>query len=348
MHTASSELAGKILQKYQGLAPKPVINAVRNASASTGVDFAYLMEKAAAESSFQTKASAKTSSAQGLFQFIDSTWLEMVKAHGGKHGLDRYADAISRDKSGRLSVADGATKSQIMALRNDPRVSALLAAEYAATNKQQLETKVGGKIGATEMYFAHFMGASGASDFLNAMRADDNQLGKDLFPKAAKANKGVFYDPKTGDPRTLGEIYAFFNKRFDGLPTGAGQQRTMLADASDAAIAPQRPADTESAFARPASGPETRPVTRNVHVRSAAPVTIASARSQLARTVAEHDAAPQTRANTLMAGDAGHNGRLAPQMALMILDQVSQSLAQHLPGSNADAQRASAAYSAWA
>lgn len=343
MHNATSQLASQILQKYQGLAPKPVIHAVRQASVSTGVDFAYLMEKAAAESSFKTTATAGTSSAEGLFQFIDSTWLEMVKTHGGKHGLDTYADAITRDKSGKLSVADAGVRDRIMGLRRDARVSALLAAEYAAGNKAQLERKVGGDIGATELYFAHFMGASGASDFLNAMRRDDTQIGAEMFPRAAKANKGVFYDPDSGKPRTLGEIYAFFDKRFDGLPVESEktQGRTMLADAGKIL---NEEADTAAAFSRPATGP----TLREVNIRAAAPVTIADARGRLARTVAALDATARPAQNTQMAGDIGQPGKLAPQLALMILDQVSNSLTEHLPGGFADTRRASDAYSAWA
>ena len=50
-----------------------VASAIQNASNKTGVDFSYLMQQAQIESSFKTDVKACSSSATGLFQFIDST-----------------------------------------------------------------------------------------------------------------------------------------------------------------------------------------------------------------------------------------------------------------------------------
>lgn len=190
-----------------------VVSAIRQASARTGVDFAYLMEKAAAESSFNPAAKSKSSSATGLFQFIESTWVKMVKAHGAKYGLGGLADSI--DEKGRVS--DPAKKQEILALRNDPEKAAALAAEYALENKRYLERAVeGGQVGSTELYLAHFLGAGGAAGFLNAMKDNPLAPAADLMPKAARANRGVFYDRETGRPRTLAAIYDLFAKKFQG------------------------------------------------------------------------------------------------------------------------------------
>lgn len=195
----------------QRAAPQ-VLHAIKNASTRTGVNFAYLMEQAAAESNFNEKAQSRSSSAAGLYQFIEKTWLGMVKKHGDKYGLGDLAGQIN-DKG---QVTDTATRQKILDLRKDPEKAALLAAEFAAENKNYLAQHVGGDIGATELYFAHFMGASGASGFLNAMKENPLQTAADLFPKAARANYNVFYDRKTGQARSLAGVYEFFDKKFSG------------------------------------------------------------------------------------------------------------------------------------
>lgn len=203
-----------IANKYQALAPQNVIKAVQQASARTGVDFSFLMEKAAAESNFDATAKAKTSSATGLYQFIESTWLGMVKNHGEKYGLGDYADKITL-KNGKPCVED-CDREEILNLRNDPKISALMAGEFTAENQSYLKRNVGGKVGSTELYFAHFMGAGGAAKFLNSRNVNGDVIAADLFPAAAKANKNVFFDRKTGEARSLDEVYAFFDKKFSG------------------------------------------------------------------------------------------------------------------------------------
>jgi hypothetical protein len=211
-----------VLDTFQ--VPKTVYNAIRNAAAKTGVNFTYLIEKAAAESAFNPNAKAKTSSATGLFQFIDSTWMSMVKEFGDKYGLSKYVDKI--DDNGR--VPDSKTRREILNLRKDPEIASYMAAEFAQKNHDYLSEHVGGKIGSTELYLAHFLGAGGAAGFLKAMNKSPNMTAADIFPREARANRGVFYDSKTGAPRSLKEIYAFFDKKFDDKKTD-GLNQTMLA-----------------------------------------------------------------------------------------------------------------------
>jgi hypothetical protein len=205
-------------------APEGVEAAIRQASARTGVDFSYLMEKAAVESSFRTDLKASTSSATGLYQFIDSTWLNTLKQHGEANGLGRYAKAIETRADGRSFVADPAMRQEIMELRKDPKVSALMAAEFTRDNKEYLEKNTSGPVGATELYMAHFLGAGGASKFLNAMRESPNRQAKELFPDAAASNHNVFYNKASGEPATLKQIYDRFSKKFseDGDVVSAG------------------------------------------------------------------------------------------------------------------------------
>ncbi len=187
-----------------------VVKAIQKASASTGVNFAYLMEQAAAESSFKADSESKTSSATGLYQFIESTWLDMVKSYGSKHGLAEYADKI--DENGHIS--DSKARQEILDMRKNPEKASLLAAEYADENKRYLEQHTESTVGSTELYLAHFLGAGGAAAFLNAKQDNPLTTAADIFPKAAKANHNVFYDQKTGQPRTLAGIHDFFDKKF--------------------------------------------------------------------------------------------------------------------------------------
>ena len=52
-----------------------VVSALKNAAAATGSDFHYLLGTAMRESSLKPDARSHSSSAAGLFQFIDQTWL---------------------------------------------------------------------------------------------------------------------------------------------------------------------------------------------------------------------------------------------------------------------------------
>lgn len=205
---AQNAIYNKALNAYN--VPRDVYNAIKNAANKTGVNFTYLMEKAAVESSFDKNAKARTSSATGLYQFIESTWLKMVKDHGDKYGLEKYADKIS--DSGKVS--DPKARREILNLRKDPEIASLMAAEFDSGNYARLKENVGGDIGSTELYMAHFLGAGGASGFLNAMKKSPNMVAADIFPKEARANRNVFYDQQTGAPRTLKQVYAFFDQKF--------------------------------------------------------------------------------------------------------------------------------------
>lgn len=220
---AAQKTAQKAGKAFGG-APENVEAAIRQASARTGVDFTYLMEKAAVESSFRTDLKASTSSATGLYQFIDSTWLATVKKHGAANGLGQYANAIETRSDGRAFVADPDKRREIMELRKDPKAAALMAAEFSRDNQEYLEKNTDGPVGATELYLAHFLGAGGAAKFLNGMRDAPNRQARELFPDAAASNRNVFYNKATGEPATLKQIYDRFAGKFseDGDVVSAG------------------------------------------------------------------------------------------------------------------------------
>lgn len=212
-----------------------VMNAIKTASKETGVDFAYLVNKAAQESGFRSDVKASTSSATGLYQFTEQTWLQMVHDNGSKHGVGTLAAKIETRGDGTLVVKDRALRQQILDLRKNPEMAASMAAELAQDNKTYLENNIGGTIGRTELYMAHFLGASGAADFLSAMRSNPQEKAAGLLPDAAAANRSVFYDGD-GKAKSVGEIYNRFAAKMEGkgidLPESIAAEPAMLAQVS--------------------------------------------------------------------------------------------------------------------
>lgn len=193
-----------------------VVGSIRQAAQASDVDFSLLMAQAQQESGFRADAKAPGSSATGLFQFIDSTWLGLVRQFGEKYGVGALARSINLDGAGRPSVADPATRQRILDLREDPRLSSALAGEYARLNKSELERTLGRPVGNTDIYLAHFLGAHGAATFLTALARRGDTPAADLLPEAAQANHGVFYDGLTGRARSVSDIYRTFGKRIEG------------------------------------------------------------------------------------------------------------------------------------
>ena len=160
----------------------------------------------------------------------------MVRDHGSKHGLQKYAQAI--DKNG--NVSDPVTRQEILELRKDPQTASVMAAEFASSNKNYLERYAGLEntdIGTTELYFAHFMGAGGASAFLKANEDTPLARAADLFPTEARANRNVFYDPQSGESRTIAQVYDFFDKKFgddyNAAPASQTPPQTTLAQSQN-------------------------------------------------------------------------------------------------------------------
>src|ERR1700753_1841752 len=82
-----------------------IAGAIKQAADTVGTSFEYLLSTAKMESNFNPKAGASTSSAHGLFQFIDQTWLSTFKEAGPQLGYGGYADIIRKFSDGPSSVA---------------------------------------------------------------------------------------------------------------------------------------------------------------------------------------------------------------------------------------------------
>jgi hypothetical protein len=183
-----------------------VVAALQRASAATGSDFRYLLGTAMRESSLKPQAQSATSSAAGLFQFVEQTWLGVVKEFGAKHGLGSYAGAIGRGADGRFHVDNAADRQAILALRNDPQISALMAGEYAQRTKTEMQSTLGRDVCSGELYAAHFLGADAACRLIRMNGSTPEASAASVFPQAAGANKSVFYRAD-GAAKTVREVY---------------------------------------------------------------------------------------------------------------------------------------------
>jgi hypothetical protein len=173
--------------------PRWIAEPLIRAAHLTAVDPAYLMAVADKESSLRPSSRARTSSAQGLFQFVEDTWLYAVRRYAPKYGLTGVTDAVSV-AGGRPIVADEDKRTWLMNLRCDPYMSALMAAEMIKEYRNMLAEKTERTPSNTELYMAHFLGPNGAARFLDLLAAKPKQSARNVFPSAARANQAIFYE----------------------------------------------------------------------------------------------------------------------------------------------------------
>src|SRR3979411_2525135 len=171
-----------------------IAGAIKQAANTTGTRFEYLLATAKMESNFNPTASASTSSAKGLYQFIDQTWLGTVKEAGAQFGYGNYADAISKSASGTYSVSDPKPRATVLKLRDDPVASAAMAGVLTQSNSFALTGKIGRRPTDGELYMAHFMGVGGAAKLITNAEDNPNAVAAKIFPNAAAANRPIFFD----------------------------------------------------------------------------------------------------------------------------------------------------------
>ena len=187
-----------------------VASMIAGAARMVGVDPLLMMTIAGVESAFQATVKAGTSTAKGLYQFIDDTWRGMLSRYGKKYG-----------------IAPGTSP-------YDPRANALLGAEFLKENASYLRKTLKREPTDTDLYLAHFMGPGGAAKMLqmdagvNAVRA---------FPKAASANKPIFYN-KDGSARTVGQVMEEIERRVARYRHGPAQAGGKAGPQSTASASP--------------------------------------------------------------------------------------------------------------
>jgi len=211
-----------------------VVAALQNAAQRTGSDFNYLLGTAMRESSLKPQAQSATSSATGLFQFIEQTWLGLVKDHGASHGLAAQANAITRGSDGRYRA--GGDKDAILALRKDANIAALMAGEHAKSTSATLQNALGRQPCGGELYAAHFLGPEAACKLIKLAENNPGMSAAAQFSAAASANKTVFYHAD-GSAKSVREVYDWALRQ----PGGADTIRSAPLAPAAAPLQPQNP-----------------------------------------------------------------------------------------------------------
>ena len=226
--------------------------AIRRAAGAAQGDFQFLLKVASRESSLDAGARAKTSSASGLFQFLEQTWLEAVKKHGESAGLGDEAAQISRD-GGRYDVASAEERARILDLRFDPGAATRIAAATFRDIGSALGARIGRAPESGELYMAHFLGPTGAARMI---KAPPTAAAADVDPAAAAANAPLFFD--ADGPVSVKAFRERITSAFDG---GAPER-----------VEPNRPDAVEKPSEKTATAMAARPGrAREVFQRSQVP-----------------------------------------------------------------------------
>jgi hypothetical protein len=176
------QAAGRIINKAPAEEAAPLLQPAlppqssNQAPDNTGMAD-YLQRVSRAESGGNPNARALTSSASGEYQFTDPTWKAMVAKH----------------PEAGIGIGD----------KSNPTAQQKMAALLTQDNAQVLTSATGHQPNEGELYAAHLLGVRGA---LKLLQSDSDTSAASLFPKAAQANKNIFYNK--GRPLTTGEVYA--------------------------------------------------------------------------------------------------------------------------------------------
>lgn len=166
-----------------------------------------------AESGGNPNAQNPNSSASGLGQFIDSTWVDTIKA-------------------ARPDLAAGKSDAELIALKSDPDLSRQMTEAYAAQNGQIL-SKAGFEANLGNTYLAHFAGPQGA---VKVLSADPNAPVSSILGDAAvRANpflKGM----------TAADLQAWASRKMGAAPQQPVTQTAQASPTSPAIGQPVRQA----------------------------------------------------------------------------------------------------------
>lgn len=165
-----------------------LVATIVRAAKETGADPVLLMAIADKESSFATGVGASTSSAVGLFQFVEGTWFKVLRDFGAQRGMEREA-ALAQNEA-ELAPRE---RARILDMRKNPYLAALMAADMLKKDASDIAEKLGRELTNEEIYLAHFLGPGDAYKFLAKVDSQPKAVAAKLLPKPARANRPIFY-----------------------------------------------------------------------------------------------------------------------------------------------------------
>ncbi len=203
----------------------------RSAARIANVSFADVMAKAAQESNFDVNSRSGNSSAAGPFQFIEHTWLDMVKRHGSAYGLGREAAQIKM-QNGVATVSDPVLRKQLLDLRKDVGLSSGMAARYLDEVGKELATALHRKPSETERRMAYFLGPGGAAKLIRAAAHNPDGSSTALLPQAAAANRNMFYGVSgaLSNRQALNRISHFVSRHLKDFAVLGREERPVTTD----------------------------------------------------------------------------------------------------------------------
>lgn len=188
--------------------------ASRQVAGLSGHSFAAILAQATQESGLNPGMKNTASTAAGPFQFLERTWLGLFQRYGAAYGQSELASKISV-KNGIPRVDDPAVRKQILDLRHDVDLSAGMAARYLSEGRERLSRNLKRPVTETESRIAYVLGVGGAAQLLRAAQSSPNAVAAELLPKAAEANRGLFYDRASGRALTAAETVSRLARRMD-------------------------------------------------------------------------------------------------------------------------------------
>ncbi|MEI6560072.1 MAG: lytic transglycosylase domain-containing protein [Rhodospirillaceae bacterium] len=203
----------------------------RSAARIANVSFADVMAKAAQESNFNVNSRTSSSSAAGPFQFIEQTWLDMLKRHGAAYGLGKEVAQI-KTHNGVASVADPALRKQLLDLRKDVSLSSGMAARYLDESGKDLARALHRKPTETESRMAYFLGPGGAAKLIRAAQSNPDGPSDAVLPQAAAANRSLFYGANgaLSNRQAVTKITQFVSRHLKDFAALGKEERPVTTD----------------------------------------------------------------------------------------------------------------------
>ncbi|HEX8417671.1 MAG TPA: transglycosylase SLT domain-containing protein [Methylobacterium sp.] len=199
-----------------------LVQKIVRAAQAVQTDAVLLMAVADKESSFKTEVQAQTSSATGLFQFIERTWLGVMRDFGAKHGVAADAALVVAGENGKPTVTDPAERTRILEMRRDPYLSALMAGEMLKRDAARIALRIGRDLSLGEVYLAHFLGVEDAEDFLAKVADKPKTAAAQMLPGPARANRAIFFAAQRGRKKAASLSVAQVHEKFEAMMSTRG------------------------------------------------------------------------------------------------------------------------------